>query len=123
RSQARGRGHRRERAARRIRVRRTDRATNPRCLSADARAISRTGSQAPGGSTRRCAALDRMSYDALDTSRTQRTLTGSARLLFALHLDGPLFIGLCLIGAVGSIIIFSASGRSFGYLEAQLFRF
>jgi len=64
-----------------------------------------------------------MSYDALDTSRTQRTLTGSARLLFALHLDGPLFIGLCLIGAVGSIIIFSASGRSFGYLEAQLFRF
>lgn len=64
-----------------------------------------------------------MSYDALETSRAQRTLTGSARLLFALHLDGPLFIGLCLIGAVGSIIIFSASGRSFGYLEAQLLRF
>jgi rod shape determining protein RodA len=64
-----------------------------------------------------------MSYEALDTSRTQRTLTGSARLLLALHLDGPLFIGLCLVGAVGSIIVFSASGRSLGYLEAQLIRF
>ena len=43
-----------------------------------------------------------MSYEALDTSRTQRTLTGTARLLLALHLDGPLFIALCLVGAVGS---------------------
>ena len=43
-----------------------------------------------------------MNYDALDTSRTQRTLTGAARLLLALHLDGPLFVALCLVGAVGS---------------------
>jgi rod shape determining protein RodA len=64
-----------------------------------------------------------MSYAGLDTSRTQRTLTGGARLLFALHLDGPLFIGLCLVGAVGSIIVFSASGRSLPFLEAQLVRF
>lgn len=64
-----------------------------------------------------------MSYATLDTSRTQRTLTGSARLLLALHLDGPLFVGLCLVGAVGTIIVFSASGSSVDYLEAQLVRF
>ena len=64
-----------------------------------------------------------MSFEGLDASRTQRTLTGSARLLLALHLDGPLFIGLCLVGAVGVIVLFSASGNSLGVLEAQLVRF
>jgi rod shape determining protein RodA len=64
-----------------------------------------------------------MSLDALDSSRTQRTLTGGTRLLFALHLDGPLFIALCMVGAVGSIVLFSASGSSLGMLEAQLVRF
>jgi rod shape determining protein RodA len=64
-----------------------------------------------------------MNYDALDSSRTQRTFTGTARLLLALHLDGPLFVALCLVGAVGTIIVFSASGSSFAYLEAQLVRF
>lgn len=64
-----------------------------------------------------------MSIDALDSSRTQRTLTGTARLLFALHLDGPLFISLCIIGALGSIVLFSASGSSLDMLEAQLMRF
>jgi rod shape determining protein RodA len=60
-----------------------------------------------------------MNYDSLDTSRTQRTLTGGARLLLALHLDGPLVIGLCLLVAVGSIVLFSASGRSIAMLEAK----
>ena len=64
-----------------------------------------------------------MDYGTLDTSRTQRTLTGSARLLMALHLDGPLFIALCLISAVGVTVLFSASGRSFHVLEAQIIRF
>lgn len=64
-----------------------------------------------------------MSYDPLQTSRAQRTLTGTARLLLALHLDGPLFIALCLVGAVGTIVLFSASGRSLEMLEAQLLRF
>ena len=64
-----------------------------------------------------------MSYDALETSRTQRTLTGGARLLLALHLDGPLFIALCLVGGVGTIVLFSASGRSIPMLEAHLLRF
>jgi rod shape determining protein RodA len=64
-----------------------------------------------------------MDYGSLDTSRTQRTLTGSTRLLMALHLDGPLFIALCLIGAIGIVVVFSASGRSIDVLEAQCARF
>jgi rod shape determining protein RodA len=64
-----------------------------------------------------------MSYDTLDTSRTQRTLTGTAQLLLALHLDGPLFVSLCLVSGVGSIVLFSASGRSIPMLEAHLLRF
>ena len=64
-----------------------------------------------------------MSYETLDTSRTQRTLTGGAQLLLALHLDGPLFVALCLVGGVGSIVLFSASGRSMPMLEAHLLRF
>lgn len=64
-----------------------------------------------------------MSYSDLDTSRAQRTLTVSARLLLALHLDGPLFIGLCLAGAMGLIVAFSASGGEIGALEAQALRF
>ena len=64
-----------------------------------------------------------MNYDTLDTSRTQRTLTGGAQLLLALHLDGPLFVALCLVGGVGTIVLFSASGRSLPMLEAHLLRF
>jgi rod shape determining protein RodA len=64
-----------------------------------------------------------MNYNALDTSRTQRTLTGWAQLLLALHLDGPLFTALCLVGGVGTVVLFSASGRSLPMLEAHLLRF
>lgn len=64
-----------------------------------------------------------MDYGSLDTSRTQRTLTSGGRLLLALHLDGPLFVALCLIGAIGVAVVFSASGRSLDVLEAQTLRF
>ncbi len=64
-----------------------------------------------------------MELGSLDSSRTHRTLTGSARLLLALHLDGPLFVGLCMVAGIGIIVGFSASGRSMGMLEAQLLRF
>jgi len=64
-----------------------------------------------------------MNYETLETSRTQRTLTGGTQLLLALHLDGPLFVALCLVGGVGSIVLFSASGRSVPMLEAHLLRF
>jgi rod shape determining protein RodA len=64
-----------------------------------------------------------MNYDSLDSSRTQRTLTGSARILLALHLDGPLFIGLSLIAAIGATVVYSASSRGVLALEAQIARF
>jgi rod shape determining protein RodA len=54
-----------------------------------------------------------MIYEEITTgSRTRRTLTGAARVLFALKLDGPLIIGLALVAAYGLIILYSASGQS-----------
>lgn len=64
-----------------------------------------------------------MNYDTLDSSRTQRTLSSSARILLALHLDGPLFIGLSLIAMIGATVVYSASGRGMDALEAQGARF
>ena len=45
-------------------------------------------------------------------SRTRRTLTGAARVLSALQIDGPLVVGLALIAAFGLIVLYSASGQS-----------
>src|ERR1700753_2615525 len=54
-----------------------------------------------------------MIYEEVTTgSRTRRTLTGAARVWFALKLDGPLIIGLGLVAAYGLIILYSASGQS-----------
>ena len=54
-----------------------------------------------------------MIYEEVTTgSRTRRTLTGAARVLFELKLDGPLIIGLALVAAYGLIILYSASGQS-----------
>jgi rod shape determining protein RodA len=54
-----------------------------------------------------------MIYEEVTTgSRTRRTLTGAARILFELKLDGPLIIGLALVAVYGLIILYSASGQS-----------
>jgi rod shape determining protein RodA len=54
-----------------------------------------------------------MIYEEVTTgSRTRRTLSGAARVLFALKLDGPLIIGLALVAVYGLIILYSASGQS-----------
>jgi rod shape determining protein RodA len=45
-------------------------------------------------------------------SRTRRTLTGTARMLAALKLDGALLIGLGLIAVYGLVVLYSASGQS-----------
>jgi len=45
-------------------------------------------------------------------SRTRRTLTGAARVLLELRIDGPLVIGLSLIAAFGLVVLYSASGQS-----------
>ncbi|HUI61026.1 MAG TPA: rod shape-determining protein RodA [Steroidobacteraceae bacterium] len=55
-------------------------------------------------------------------SRTRRTLTGAARVLFALKLDGPLIIGLGLIAVYGLIVLYSASGQSAGTIYRTLGR-
>lgn len=60
-----------------------------------------------------------MTFESLDSSRTQRTWTFTARLLLALHLDGALFSGLCVLAAIGLVIVFSASGGSYSMLQAQ----
>jgi len=64
-----------------------------------------------------------MIYEEVTTgSRTRRTLTGAARVLFALKLDGPLIIGLALVAAYGLIILYSASGQSAGTIYRTLGR-
>jgi rod shape determining protein RodA len=45
-------------------------------------------------------------------SRTRRTLTGAARVLFELKIDGPLVVGLALIAVFGLVVLYSASGQS-----------
>jgi rod shape determining protein RodA len=45
-------------------------------------------------------------------SRARRTLTGTARMLFALKMDGPLLVGLALVALYGLIVLYSASGQS-----------
>ena len=44
-------------------------------------------------------------------SRTRRTITGTARMLLALKMDGPLLIGLSLVAVYGLIVLYSSSGQ------------
>ncbi len=53
------------------------------------------------------------------SSTTQRTFTLTARLLSALHLDGPLFAGLLAICAAGLGIIYSAAGEDLSMFLRQ----
>jgi rod shape determining protein RodA len=45
------------------------------------------------------------------SSRAQRTLTLTGRLLDALHLDGPLLVSVLAVFAAGLIVLFSAAGE------------
>jgi rod shape determining protein RodA len=52
-------------------------------------------------------------YEEINSeSRARRTLTGAARILSALKIDGPLVTGLALIAVYGLIVLYSASGQS-----------
>ena len=55
-------------------------------------------------------------------STTRRTLTGAARLLATLQLDGPLLIGLGLVSCYGLIVLYSASGQSLRMVLAAVMR-
>ena len=64
-----------------------------------------------------------MIFQEINTeSRTKRTLTGAARILFELKLDGPLVIGLALISVYGLIVLYSASGQNLGTVRATILR-
>jgi rod shape determining protein RodA len=55
-----------------------------------------------------------------DASRARRTLTGTARMLLALKLDGPLLVGLSLVAVYGLVVLYSASGQSLGTVLRQI---
>jgi rod shape determining protein RodA len=55
-------------------------------------------------------------------STTRRTLTGAARLLTTLQLDGPLLIGLALVSCYGLIVLYSASGQNLRMVMAAVMR-
>ena len=55
-------------------------------------------------------------------SRTRRTLTGAAQVLFALKVDGPLVVGLGLIAAFGLVVLYSASGQDTGTVVRTVLR-
>jgi rod shape determining protein RodA len=64
-----------------------------------------------------------MMYEEVATgSRTRRTLTGAARVLFALKIDGPLVVGLALIAAYGLVVLYSASGQDMPTIYRTLAR-
>jgi rod shape determining protein RodA len=64
-----------------------------------------------------------MIYQEINTqSRTKRTLTGAARILFQLNVDGPLVVGLALISVYGLIVLYSASGQNLGTIGRTLWR-
>jgi rod shape determining protein RodA len=56
------------------------------------------------------------------SSRTKRTFTVSGRLLEALHLDGPLLIGVLAVCTAGLVVLFSAGGEDVGVFLRQATR-
>jgi len=60
--------------------------------------------------------------EVTSASRARRTLTGAARVLSALKIDGPLVVGLALIAVYGLIVLYSASGQNAGTIVRTLMR-
>src|SRR5262245_48247267 len=56
------------------------------------------------------------------SSRAQRTLTVSGRLLEILHLDGPLLLSVLSVCAAGLIVLFSAAGEDLSVFLRQVAR-
>jgi rod shape determining protein RodA len=56
------------------------------------------------------------------SSRAQRTLTLSGRVLDALHLDGPLLLAVIAVCAAGLVVLFSAAGEDLGVFLRQAAR-
>jgi rod shape determining protein RodA len=56
------------------------------------------------------------------SSRTQRTLTVSGRVLEALHLDGPLLLAVLAVCTAGLVVLFSAAGENVAVFLRQAAR-
>lgn len=61
-------------------------------------------------------------YGPRYSSRAQRTLTLTGRLLGALHLDGPLLIAVLAVCTAGLVVLFSAAGEDAGVFLRQAAR-
>jgi rod shape determining protein RodA len=61
-----------------------------------------------------------MIFDEFSPSRTRRTLTAGGRTLRALGLDGPLTGVLAIIVALGTLVVYSASGQNWKMVEHHL---
>ena len=56
------------------------------------------------------------------SSRAQRTLTVSGRVLEALHVDGPLLLAVLAVCVAGLVVLFSAAGEDVGVFLRQAAR-
>jgi len=56
------------------------------------------------------------------SSRAQRTFTLTGRLLEALHIDGPLLLGVLAVCVAGLVVLFSAAGEDLGVFLRQAAR-
>jgi len=63
-----------------------------------------------------------MIHAELGASRTKRTVTGMARLLKALRLDGMLLSGLAVVSLFGLFVLYSAAGDNTALWFSQLAR-
>ncbi len=61
-------------------------------------------------------------YGELGASRTRRTVTATARLLRALHLDGMLLSALVAVSIFGMFVLYSAAGDNLSLFLSQLAR-
>jgi rod shape determining protein RodA len=61
-------------------------------------------------------------YEELSASRTRRTVTATARLLRALHLDGMLLAALAAVSCFGMFVLWSAAGDNTALWFNQLVR-
>lgn len=62
-------------------------------------------------------------YEELAASRTRRTVTATARLMRAMHLDGMLLSGLTVVGIFGLFVLYSAAGDNTLLWFSQVARF
>ena len=63
-----------------------------------------------------------MAFDQFGEATARRTLTGAARILLALKLDGPLLVGLALVASYGLVVLYSASGQDWGTVMRAVVR-